>query len=194
MAQPSSSAAVPRRRDQQAQDDLLASGIAVQQKQKKKCLGTVDFGTAKSFGLNADGTAIDTPKESAKRQRSAGCFDYADCRGGSDEATQGSDTGESKEDITVEYRCALTNRELCKSATLQFDPSLTCGHFWPHLRKCEVDMSNKCLIVRTQLIDPYMKIFLLASVQHHLKTPPEGVLRIGIVAMPSVQGRNNPTL
>ena len=127
MAQPSSSAAVPRHREQQAQDDLLASGIAMKKKQNKKCSGLVHLGTAKSFGLNADGTAMDTPKELAKRQRSAGCFDDADCSGGSDEAPQGSDTGESKKDITVEYRCALTNGELCKSATLRFDPSLTCG-------------------------------------------------------------------
>ena len=140
---------------------------------------------------------MDTPKEPAKRQRIVGGFDDADSSGGSDVATQGLDSGEdsmSKEDITVEYRCALTDGELCKSTTPRFDPSLTCGHFWLHLRRCGVDTSNKCLIVDKQLIDPYMKIFLIASVQQHLKTPPEGVLRIGIVAVPSVPGRNNPTL
>ena len=140
---------------------------------------------------------MDTPKEPAKRQRIVGGFDDVDSNGGSDVATQGSDSGEdamSKEDITVEYRCALTNAELCQSAPLRFDPSLTCGHLWLHLRRCGVDMSNKCLIVDKQLLNEYMKIFLLASVQQHLKTPPEGVLRIEIVAVIAAQGCKEPTM
>ena len=102
MAKPSSSAAVPQRRDQQAQDDLLASGIARQKRPKNKCLGPFHLGTAKSFGMNADGTAIDSPKESAKRQRNGGCFDYADCSGGSDERKHCSNSCEATKTITGE--------------------------------------------------------------------------------------------
>jgi hypothetical protein len=131
------------------------------------------------------------------RQRSVDGFADADCNGGSDIATQGSDSGEdamSKEDITVEYRCALTNAKLCQSAPLRFDPSLPCGHLWLHLRRCGVDTSNKCLFVDKEVLNEYMKLFPLASVQQQLKTPPEGVLRIEIVAVTAAQGCKKPTM
>ena len=140
---------------------------------------------------------MDTPKESTLRQRSVDGFDDAHCSGGSDIATHGSDSGEdsmSKEDITVEFRCALTNEELCQSAQLRFDPSLTCGHLWHHLRECGVDASNKCLVVDKEVLNEYMKLFPLASVQQQLKTPPEGVLRIEIVAVTAAQGCKKPTM
>ena len=55
-------------------------------------------------------------------------------------------------------------------------------------------MSNKCFIVDKEVLNESMKLFPLASVQQQLKTPPEGVLRIEIVAVSAAQGCKKPTL
>ena len=100
MATSSAIAAVPQPLDRQAQDVLLASGIPRKKQRMKKCLGPVHLGTPKRFGMNANGTSIDPPKELAKRECNDGHLAYIDCDGTSSERTLSSNTCEATKNIT----------------------------------------------------------------------------------------------
>ena len=112
---------------------------------------------------------------------SAGCFDDKDSGGDSHRPIPGSDSDDAMEDIAVEYTLAMTGEEVCVPGSILLDRQLSCGRFWKHLLDCKVDMKNKSLLVDKHVLEPYMKIILIAFVKQQLQAPPAGVLRIIVV-------------
>jgi len=91
--------------------------------------------------------------------------DDDDSDGHSDRKNRGSDSDDEIPDtITIEYRFP-SGEEACSPMSISFDLGLSCGHLWRHLRACGVDMENAKLAVDTQVVDAYMKMALLTSVE-----------------------------